>query len=180
MRIYLKQRVSKCGLWTSSTSITCFWLEMQITGPTPSTRSWGGGWDSKPSRWLWCMLTFANRWLKQMVLTSDRRWTQKSGHLMAASESPVSRYQWVVLSICFLTLRTALLTSVGSWRFNFQSPPSLFVDSVNIHLYCLFWHLATVSQFIQQFQLHAAFLYCELTSTAHMYCPELTVTTKSI
>lgn len=75
-----------------------------------------------------------------MVITSDCRWIEKSGHL-----NPVfsygNKYQPVVLIIYFLTLRTALLTYVGSLLLNFHSQPSLFLSFVNAHLYCLFWHL---------------------------------------
>lgn len=88
----------------------------------------------------------------------------------------------VKLSLAFASwLSIALLTYVGSClsflvtTFSFSKN---FKHSLSILLILAF--SCTLSQCIQLFQLDAAYLYCELTSTDHVYSSEPRVTKKSI
>lgn len=120
------------------------------------------------------MLTFENPWLIQRVLTSDFSCVQKPERLIAPFEFPVSpcgsRHGQIVLSICFLILRRALTLLLVTF-FSFSE---FSKNSLSVLLILAFSHILSPS--IQRFQLYAAFLYCELTSTDHEHSPEPMVT----
>lgn len=103
-------------------------------------------------------------------------------------------YLWILSLFARKQIWVKLSLAFASWALN--SPPSLcrlltclfLVTIFSFSKFCrhslsvlLIWALSRIlSQLIQRFQLYAAYLYCELTSTGCAHSPEPMIITRSI